>query len=171
MHANTFDAAEMDILISEAGKIEAKLKAPFTNLIHGDFNADNIIFQLKKNEMYYVDVHRSGFGDYVQDVSVFLISNFRIPVFSNDIRQRLNTANVCVYECAARYAKKNKDHEFDARLALGLFRSLITSTRFIFDKSFSNQLYDRASLILQELIEQKSELHKFKLRTELFIYG
>jgi hypothetical protein len=120
--------------------------------------------------VYYVDVHRSKFGDYVQDVSVFLVSNIRIPIFSSDVRSRLNTANRKMYEVGSAFASRQKDPWFDARLGLGLFRSLITSTRFIFDKNFSIALYDRAELILDTLEHHGADLQKFKLDEELFLY-
>lgn len=172
VHDHLFDGEDgIEDLLADAKKLEKSLKAPFSTLVHGDFNVDNIIFQLKEGKMYYVDVHRSGYGDYVQDISVFLVSNFRIPIFSRDIRARLNDANRRIYHCAATYAAANKDYEFDARLALGLFRSLITSTRFLFDKSFSADMYQRALLILQDLLMHKSKLKKFRLREEYFLYG
>ena len=157
-------------MIKEARKIERQLPAPFSTLIHGDFNADNIIFQFDQPQMYYVDVHRSGYGDYVQDVSVFLISNLRVPLFSSEVRQRLNMANQGMYECAASYAVRQKDKMFQARLALGLFRSLITSTRFVFDKKFSAELIDRAKLIVDDLKAHEGKLNRFKINPEYFLY-
>jgi hypothetical protein len=75
-----------------------------------------------------------------------------------------------MYSCGAAFASRQKDPWYDARLALGLFRSLITSTRFIFDKSFSSALYDRAELILDTLEQHDTDLKKFKLTEELFLY-
>jgi phosphate uptake regulator len=171
VHPSLFESShDLSRLIKEATKIERQLTAPFSMLIHGDFNADNIIFRLDERRIYYVDVHRSGFGDYVQDVSVFLVSNFRVPIFSSDIRQRLNAANQRMYECSADFASKQKDQLFEARLALGLFRSLVTSTRFVFDQAFSFQLMDRAAMILQDLKSKEDNLKKFKMNTDFFLY-
>ena len=64
----------------------------------------------------------------------------------------------------------SKDQLFDARLALGLFRSLVTSTRFVFDQAFSYQLMDRAAMILQDLNSHEDNLKKFKMNTDLFLY-
>ena len=158
-------------LIAQGKRIERDLRAPFTTLIHGDFNADNILFRLDEDSVFYVDVHRSCYGDYVQDISVFLISNFRVPIFSPEIRQRLNLANQRIYACAAEYAARQNDSTFEARLALGLFRSLVTSTRFVFDKDISNQFIERASIIMHELNAHKDNLSEFKLNTELFLYS
>ncbi len=172
VHSHLFSLDdELDQLLADAKKLEKDLKAPFSMLIHGDFNVDNILFQLENDRMYYVDVHRSGYGDYAQDVSVFLVSNFRIPIFSSDVRKRLNEANRRIYACASAYAAKNKDRDFDARLALGLFRSLITSTRFMFDKGFSADMFQRAILILRELLAHQGKKQKFNLREDYFLYG
>jgi hypothetical protein len=93
-----------------------------------------------------------------------------VPIFSPEIRQRLNAANQRMYECTADYANKQKDQLFEARLALGLFRSLVTSTRFVFDEAFSFQLIDRAAMILQDLQSQEDNLKKFKMNADLFLY-
>jgi phosphate uptake regulator len=172
VHSGLFESEfGLDKLIVGARRIERDLRAPFTTLIHGDFNADNILFRLGADQVYYVDVHRSGYGDYTQDVSVFLISNFRVPIFSPEIRQRLNVANLRIYACAAEYAAAKDDSTFDARLALGLFRSLVTSTRFVFDKDISSQFIERAAIIMQALNLHKDDLSSFKLNTEWFLYG
>lgn len=170
VHSGLFDLEHLEEMLGRARKIERGLKVPFTTVIHGDFNADNILVRMDENKVYYVDVHRSRYGDYVQDVSVFLVSNIRIPIFSTDVRARLNVANRKMYDIGAAFAAKQKDAWFDARLGLGLFRSLITSTRFIFDKTFSMALYDRAELILDALEMHDADLRKFKLHEELFLY-
>jgi len=171
VHSGLFEKdLGLNQLITQGRRIEKDLKAPFTTLIHGDFNADNILFQLEEDKVFYVDVHRSCFGDYVQDVSVFLISNFRVPIFSPEIRQRLNLANQRIYDSAADFAARQNDDTFAARLALGLFRSLVTSTRFVFDKDVSNQFIERASMIMHELSAHRDNLSEFKLNTELFLY-
>ncbi|MEM7363299.1 MAG: PhoU domain-containing protein [Pseudomonadota bacterium] len=161
---------EMKSMLREARTLEKTLKAPFSTLIHGDMNVDNMICTPDFKQLYYVDVHRSTYGDYVQDVSVFLASNFRIPLFSNDVRRNLNAANDRIYTCARSFARKHGDVNFDARLALGLFRSFITSTRFLIDTSFSRDLYYQATEIMRELLAQKS-MKKFKLRRSCFTYG
>ena len=172
VHANLFDDnPDFASLLDAAVIIEKKISTPFQTLIHGDLNADNIIFKLSRKKMHFVDVHRSKFGDYVQDVSVFLVSNFRIPVLSQDIRSRLNRANLKMYACAAKFAQEHKDEYFEVRLALGLFRSLITSTRFILDKEFSAQLFERGVTILRQIIDQRDDLQQFKLTNALFLYA
>lgn len=171
IHGHLFRTEEgIDELLRQARQLENTLRAPFTTLVHGDFNLDNIIFDPEGDRVYFVDVHRSSYGDYVQDVSVFLVSNFRIPIFSRDIRTRLNAANVHMYECARNYAKDNGDRMFEARLAFGLFRSLITSTRFLFDKQFSSDMFRRGTSLLKELLEHKDNLEQFQVSREYFLY-
>jgi hypothetical protein len=99
-----------------------------------------------------------------------LVSNFRVPIFSIDVRSRLNEANQRVFECALAFAKKNEDKTFEARLALGLFRSLITSTRFLLDQSFSEAMFQRAVLILREILAEKDHLDQFSLNPSYFTY-
>lgn len=162
---------EFDDLLENARQFEKQLQAPFSTLVHGDLNVDNIIFQLQENRLYFVDVHRSHQGDYAQDVAVFLVSNFRVPIFSSDIRTRLNEANRQMFYCARDFAESTGDTTFEARLALGVARSLITSTRFLFDRSFSADMFHRAALVLRELRAAQSEPGEFHLAQEYFLYG
>jgi Ser/Thr protein kinase RdoA (MazF antagonist) len=67
-------------LITTLAKIEKKLSAPFSVMIHGDFNNDNILYDVENDRVYLIDIHRSEPMDFVQDVSVFIVSNFRMPV-------------------------------------------------------------------------------------------
>ncbi len=171
VHGQLFNVEEnMEHVLKRAKKLESGLKAPFSTLIHGDFNVDNIIYRPESQHVYFVDVHRSGQGDYVQDISVFLVSNFRVPIFSPDIRSRLDEANTRMFDSARDYARRNNDDTFHARLALGVFRSLITSTRFLFDESFTSDMFSRGTTLLHELLDQESNLKKFELSPDYFLY-
>ncbi|XOV88429.1 MAG: PhoU domain-containing protein [Pseudomonadota bacterium] len=171
VHGQLFNLeANMGKMLKDAKKLERTLKAPFSTLIHGDFNVDNIIFGAGAEDIWFVDVHRSRYGDYAQDVSVFLVSNFRVPIFSADIRQRLNEANMRMFECAVGYADSQGDTTFHARLALGLFRSLVTSTRFMFDEGFSTNMFMRGTSVLHELLEHKDDVAGFRLSQDYFLY-
>jgi phosphate uptake regulator/tRNA A-37 threonylcarbamoyl transferase component Bud32 len=172
MHDHLFGLEkDLDALLLGARRLESQLKSPFSTLIHGDFNVDNIIFKPGDDKVYFVDVHRSRYGDYAQDVSVFLVSSFRVPIFSSDIRSRLNEANQRMYQCAVRFAQSKGDKTFDARLALGLFRSLITSTRFLFDEGFSSDMFLRGTGVLKDLLVRAERPEKFKLSESYFLYG
>jgi len=140
-------------------------------LIHGDLNADNILVNLSDDRVYFVDVHRSTYGDYIQDISVFLISNYRVPVFSRDIRKRLNDANERMFETAFEFANQNNDPTFHLRLGLGLLRSLVTSTRFILDEGFSKEMFLRGFNILNEIVAYCDKPDDFRISSDLFLHS
>ncbi|MCW9036086.1 MAG: aminoglycoside phosphotransferase family protein [Rhodospirillales bacterium] len=154
----------LEKLIEEAAGIEAKCPAPFSVYIHGDFNLDNIIFDPGEKRINFIDLHRSCYSDYTQDVSVFMVSNYRLQVFNKRTRKRISEVALRFYEFAAEYAEKNKDKTFEFRLALGLARSFITSTRFILDKSLAKAMYLRGYYILERLSKcNKKSIETFKL--------
>ena len=141
--------------LERAAAIEAELAAPFSVFIHGDFNADNIIYNIQEDKIFYIDPHRSVQMDYVQDVSVFMVSNFRIPVFDANIRERQACVIDYFYRFAKSFAERNQDVNFDARLTLGIIRSLITSTRFIVKEDFAKLLYLRGLYLLDKLLDHE----------------
>jgi len=158
-------------LIEEAEKIEERLSAPFSVYIHGDFNVDNIIYDPSEKKVNYIDLHRSQYMDYVQDVSVFMISNYRLQIMSSPVRARIIRVIRDFYKISARYAKRNNDETFELRLALGLARSLVTSTRFILDKSLAADMFLHARYLLEQIVRlKKRDYLKYKVPVkELFI--
>lgn len=140
-------------LVKQAKKIETKLSAPFSVYIHGDFNLDNIIYEPEQKRINYIDLHRSRYMDYVQDVSVLMVSNFRMQIFDIEIRERILNFAYNFYCCARQFAKKNNDKTFELRLALGLARSFVTSTRFILDKTLARSMFYRARYIIERVLE------------------
>lgn len=161
--SSKLDIKTMDELIEKAREIEEIVTCPFTVLIHGDFNLDNVIFNPKKKSVHFIDVHRSRHSDYVQDISVFLVSLARINCDDPSSLKRMSKLGVQMYLFAKSFAKDNKDKHFDARLALGLIRSYITSTRFQLEESFAEELIKRAVLILEKLHESQDKIEKFSL--------
>lgn len=158
-------------LLHHAKKIDRKLSAPFSVLIHGDCNIDNIMFDTAQKRIRYIDVYRSGMMDYVQDVSVFIVSNFRLPVFERTIRQKLNWIIIAFYNYAKNFAVNNHDHTFEARLALGLVRSFVSSTRFELDTQFAKLMFLKATYILDKLISyDDNDWGNFKLSEEIMVY-
>ena len=137
--------------LAELRGIEADLDAPFRVLIHGDFNTDNILYQSETERLTFIDLHRSRPMDYAQDVSVFLVSNFRMPVFEPNARRRLNAVVTTFYRFARDFARDHDDPTFEARLALGLVRSWITSTRFVLMKPFAHEMALRAVYLMDRL--------------------
>jgi hypothetical protein len=109
--------------------------------------------------------------DYVQDVSVFMVSNYRLQILDAPLRRRIMKLAKDFYRIARRYADKAGDETFELRLALGLARSFATSTRFILDKSLARNMFLRARyLIEQVLASDPKKAAKFKIPLkEIFI--
>jgi len=151
--------------------IDRELSAPFSVFAHGDFNIDNIIYDPKLKRIHFIDLNRSGRTDYVQDISVFLVSNFRQPIFESPLRQRLNTVIRSFYAFAGDFARKQGDTSFEARLALGIARSLITSTRFELNTKFAQNMFLRSMYLLERLSEHRpAPWEKFVLPPDTLIY-
>ncbi|KAA0873714.1 phosphotransferase [Nitrincola tapanii] len=139
-------------LLSRVELIETKLNAPFSVYIHGDFNLDNILFDDEQQKIKFIDLHRSRASDYVQDVSVFMVSCLRLPLFDSESRQRLEQTALQLFLCAQQFADSQEDGLFAARMTLALARSLITSTRFILDESHARGLFERGVYLLEHLV-------------------
>ena len=158
-------------LSDQANHYDNVLKSPFSVRIHGDFNIDNLMYDPSTKKVHYIDLYRSSMSDYLQDVSVFLISNFRTPVFDKTLRRRLNWATIEFYEFAKKFSDDHDDQTFHARLALGLARSLITSTRFEFNEDFAHVMYMRAVYLLEKLIGHEGQAwEKFKIPEDVLVY-
>jgi phosphate uptake regulator/aminoglycoside phosphotransferase (APT) family kinase protein len=157
----------LDTLVARAAVLEKELAAPFSVYIHGDFNVDNIIYDPLEKRINFIDLHRSRYMDYVQDVSVFMVSNYRLQILDQRLRQRILATAVTFYQVARRFARKQQDHSFEVRLALGLARSFMTSTRFILDKSLSRSMMLRCRYLLELLLStDKAQLENFRLPVE-----
>ncbi|WP_243439250.1 PhoU domain-containing protein [Fundidesulfovibrio soli] len=139
-------------LLASAAEIEQGLEAPFSVFIHGDFNINNIVYNHEEQRIHYIDLHRSKDQDYVQDVSVFLISNFRLPVLDLRLRERLDRVMREFLHFTRAFAAEFGDDTFEARLALGLVRSFITSSRFEFNQRFAKEMYHRGVFLMQDLL-------------------
>lgn len=153
-----------DHLMATVGQREANWKAPFSVLIHGDFNVDNVIYDDLKNQVYFIDLHRSDYFDYVQDLSVLMVSIYRLQVLEQKRRDLMMDCAKQIYQFGKRFAKRNNDETFELRLAVGLARSFATSTRFVLDKKLSSRMHLRSRYLLEKLakIEPEKEV-KFKL--------
>lgn len=139
-------------MLKKAEHIDRGLNAPFSVLIHGDFNIDNVIYDMETTAVHFIDLHRSMESDYVQDLSVFLVSNFRLPVTRSALRTRLNRTIRKSYEFGQAFASAHADTTFEARLTLGLVRSFATSTRFELKEEFAKSMYLRAVFLLEKLL-------------------
>ncbi|MDQ6964544.1 MAG: aminoglycoside phosphotransferase family protein [Mariprofundales bacterium] len=141
-------------LLKQADRIEQELPTPFTVLAHGDFNIDNIIFNPHKKTIHFIDLHRSVQMDYIQDISVFMISNYRLQIFSTPVRRRIGKQIREIYTTARRFADENSDSSFEIRLALGLARSFATSTRFIADRTLAERMFLQAYYLLEQVTQR-----------------
>ncbi len=141
-----------DSLLKKAMAYESKVKAPFSVYIHGDFNVDNIIYDPMEKKINFIDLHRSCYMDYVQDISVFMVSIYRLQILDLPSRKRILKLARDFYRFASRYARKVGDDGFELRLALGLARSFATSTRFILDKSLANAMFLRSRFLIEQIL-------------------
>jgi len=145
----------LETLIKRAEVFEKALKPCFSVYIHGDFNSDNIIYDPLEKKINFIDLHRSCYMDYVQDVSVFMVSNYRLQALDSKLRQRVLKLTLNFYQFAAQFAQKNADKSFELRLALGLARSFASSTRFILDKTLAKAMVMRSQYLLEQLLALK----------------
>lgn len=160
-------------LIQEALGIEEILTAPFSVMIHGDFNNDNILFDELSDSVYFIDLHRSGLSDYAQDASVFIVSNFRVPILDATPRDTINHVIVNFLKFTLSFAEAHNDTTFQARLALGLVRSFFTSTRFALQKQFAKAMYLRSIYLLESLLEHSRKglsWSEYVLKQDVILY-
>ena len=159
-----FAVLDFDALIHQAQHYEETLSPVFSVFIHGDFNSDNIIYEPLSDKINFIDLHRSRYMDYVQDVSVFMVSNYRLQVLDQSLGQRVLELTLSFYQFAADFAKANNDPSFELRLAFGLARSFATSTRFILDKTLADAMFLRARYLIEQVLtimttEQSVDYH------------
>ena len=156
-----------ETLLKKAKTAEAKVKPPFSVYIHGDFNVDNIIYDPMEKRINFIDLHRSSYMDYVQDVSVFMVSNYRLQILEARSRARILSIARRFHRFAAKFARDAGDDSFEFRLAFGLARSFATSTRFVLDKSLARAMYLRARFLIERAIEVSPEnANRFHLPVE-----
>ncbi|MGE4539340.1 MAG: PhoU domain-containing protein [Desulfovibrio sp.] len=160
----------LETAIATAEAVEEKLSAPFTIYIHGDYNSNNILYDPAADRIHYIDLHRSANADLAQDVSVFMISNFRLPIFDAERRRVLNTVIVEFFNFARAFAAKHGDTTFEIRVALGLARSLITSTRFELSERFSRQMLSRGIYLLSRVAGHGGDPAGFRLPVAAVCY-
>lgn len=158
-------------LIRACADLEKGTPAPFSVFIHGDFNANNIVFNREEQKINFIDLHRSRDADYVQDASVFLVSIFRMPVFDPELRERLNTVTLYFYEWFSDFAQANADSTFSFRLALALARSFYTSIRFELNRNFAKEMYLRSLFLLERIYSHQGKpLAEFTLPENILFY-
>ncbi|MBI4667180.1 MAG: phosphotransferase [Nitrospinae bacterium] len=158
-------------IIRRAEDLDAALSAPFSVFIHGDFNVNNILYDHREKRIHFIDLYRSKESDYLQDVSVFMVSHFRLPTPDFERRQLINERVLDFYRFATEYAGQMGDASFNARLTLGLARSFITSTRFVAKKDFAKIMYMRGVYFLEKLLGHEGKpWEEFEIPLEAVVF-
>ena len=138
-------------LLDDLGAREPALAPKALVRTHGDFNTNNIIYDRHRDRVHFIDVHRSGLGDYVQDIGVLLVSNLRTPLESAALEGEMERVNEIVRDFAAEFAALIGDPHFAPRLTLARARSLITSARLVTDADFARRLYLQGIQLLERV--------------------
>nr|WP_320167144.1 phosphotransferase [uncultured Methylophaga sp.] len=170
-HIGDYDCPSMKSLIKQARQLEKQYPPPFSVYIHGDFNVDNIIFDPIENRINFIDLHRSKYTDYVQDVTIFMVSNYRLQILDSERRKQIMKMAIEMYRFARRFAKQHQDNTFEIRLALGLARAFASSTRFILDKALAKRMFYRARYLIELVLKtHPKQIHRFSVPVkEIFV--
>src|SRR5262245_63183748 len=139
----------LDDLLHRAADLEATLTPPVSVRLHGDFNANNIVYDFDTDRVHFIDVHRSGQGDYLQDIGVLLVSNVRNPIEDGQIAADLTRLNELIREFALEFARRVDDNHFETRLTLSQARSFITSARVVADFEFARSIFLQGVRLLE----------------------
>jgi len=134
-------------VLTRLAKREPWLAPPFSIWIHGDLNANNIVVDQKADNVVFIDVHRSRYGDYLQDVAVLATSPIRAFPKRGAVKG-VKRANDLLLRSAESFAKANNDEHYKLRLRLARARALITSARLQADPAKAEVLFlDGLSLL------------------------
>jgi len=136
-------------LLERAAELEASLAPPVSVRLHGDFNANNIVYDAETDRIHFIDVHRSGHGDYLQDIGVLLVSNVRNPIEDGRVAADLERLNELVRDFALEFARLIGDDHFETRLILSQARSFITSGRVVTDFEFARSIFLQGVRLLE----------------------
>jgi len=139
-------------LLDRVAQIEPRLAPPVSVRILGDFNTNNVFYDERLDHVHFIDVHRSGSGDYIQDIGVLLVSNQRNPIEDARIVGELDRLNGVIAGFAGEFARLIGDEHFEARLVLSQARSLITSSRLVADFRFARGMFLRGVRSLERAV-------------------
>lgn len=156
-------------IMHQAAEVEARLPAPFSVRIHGDFNLSNVMRD-ERGSYRLIDLHRSRLSDYAQDLSVMIVSILRLPLREAAAREALAQAARLVWIFAKDFAAANGDPTIETRLAFGLARSYLSSARFEPRRSLAAAYIGYSRYIWRQLIafsRANSPWGKFKLNKRL----
>ena len=169
VNINGLKNADLKTLIEQAATFEKTLTTPKAVYIHGDFNLDNILFDPLSKEINFIDLHRSDYMDYVQDLSVLMVSCYRLNRFGPQDRKLIAQTMHAIYDYGRHWAQKTHDDDYDLRMALGLSRSFLTSTRFVLDSSHAKAMQFRARFLLESVLKLTAEnKHAYQVPKEIY---
>ena len=144
----------LDDLLEAGARVEVRLAPPVSVRLHGDFNTNNIVYDGARDRVHYIDVHRSGAGDYAQDIGVLLVSSRRTPIDAPRLRAELVRLNRLIHRFAGEFARLIGDEHFEVRLTLAQARSFITSGRLVTDVQFAREIFLRGVRLLEQAVER-----------------
>ena len=144
----------IDDQLAKAAKIEATLAPPFSIWLHGDLNPNNVVYRGIPGSLKFFDVHRSRHGDYLQDLTVFLVGLERVAGLSATIKRHLRRAGKTMLDAGAEFGAEHGDAHHERRLRLGFGRSYITSARIILQPAHAEWLFRKGRAELQRLIDE-----------------
>jgi hypothetical protein len=127
-------------MLSQIAKRESWLAPPFSIWTHGDLNANNIVVDQATGGVVFIDVHRSRYGDYLQDVAVLATSPIRAFPKGATLKG-VKRANDLLLQSAEQFARANRDEHYKLRLRLARARALITSARLQADPRRAEDLF------------------------------
>lgn len=166
---NGVKSATLEALVDDAEALEAELPCPLGVYIHGDFNLDNIIYDPVDNDINFIDLHRSEYLDFVQDLSVLMVSAYRLSNFDPQVRKLIAQTMQAIYEFGQDYAESIDDTSYHLRMALGLSRSFLTSTRFVLDKQHAKAMHFRGRYLIEQVIRlTEAERTTYRIPKEIF---
>jgi len=159
----------LEQLINAAAQVEETLRCPLAVYIHGDFNLDNIIYDPLENEINFIDLHRSEYLDFVQDLSVLMVSCYRLSNFDSQVRKLIAQTMQAIYQFGTDYAESIGDTSYHLRMALGLSRSFLSSTRFVLDKEHAKSMHFRGRYLIEQVIRLTDEERlTYRIPKEIF---
>lgn len=169
INVNGVKSHSIDNLIDACVTVESGLAVPQAVYIHGDFNLDNIIYDSVEDEVNFIDLHRSDYQDFVQDLSVLMVSCYRIANFDPQVRKLIAQTMQAIYDFGADYADQINDESYALRMALGLSRSFLTSTRFVLDKEHAKAMHFRARYLMEQIVRlTPQQLNHYQIPKEIF---
>lgn len=136
-------------LLDQIAALEPGLAPPVTVRLHGDLNTNNVVIDPRLDRAHFIDVHRSGPGDYLQDIGVLLVSGVRTPLPDVRLSAEIARLNRLIHGFAAEFARLVGDEHFELRLMLSQARSFITSGRVVTDGEFARDIYLQGVRLLE----------------------